>query len=82
MLTFPSANTGTPDGAEGRPPQPPTTPQIATHTSTPERVIAPPESLPFDVCSAIDDVIGDLVEVTRAPRRQMGREGKELPKES
>src|SRR5712691_5711343 len=34
MLTLPSANTGTPDGAEGLPPQPATTPQIATHTST------------------------------------------------
>jgi hypothetical protein len=48
MLTLPSANTGRPDGAEGLPPQPTTTPQIAPHTSTPERVIAPPDSLAFD----------------------------------
>jgi hypothetical protein len=62
MLTLPPANTGTPVGAEGLPPQPVTTTPIATQTSTPERVIGPPDSSAFDVCSGIDDAMGDLVE--------------------
>ena len=80
MLILPSANTGTPDGAEKLPPQPATTPQIAAHTSTSERVIAPPDSLAVEtMCSVIDDALGDLVEVPRyggQARTRMSREQK------
>jgi hypothetical protein len=65
MLTLPAANTGTPDGAEGLRPQPATTPEIATHTSTLEGVIASPDSVSSTMCSAIDDARGYLAAVLR-----------------
>ena len=55
MLTLASANRGVPVGgdvgAEGLPAQPVRTPKIATHTSAPERVIAPPVLIVVDEVS-------------------------------